>query len=55
VIRITVPQEIDYEKDDIDIIKYNHGIVIGPLLFTYPEEVAAGIYTGCVSIRQICK
>ena len=50
--RITV-QEIDYEKDDMDITKYSHRIVIGTLFFSCPEKNAYGIFTGCISICQI--
>jgi hypothetical protein len=47
--------EIDYEKTDIDITEYSHGIVIGALLFTCPEKNAYGICTGFVSICRIFK
>jgi hypothetical protein len=36
-------REIDYEKAEIDVIEYSHGIIIGSLLLTSPEKVAAGI------------
>jgi hypothetical protein len=53
--RCPLCRKIDYEESDIDIIEYNHGIVIRQLLFTHPEKNARGIHTGGISVFKIYK